>query len=103
MSAVFCRAHGIHVNVTLPEADEKKLSSLKGEKLLVLGSHLGLIIRSYVKPKNMIIISSEDSPSCYTGGAGYIHNDVDKKANLAMNIMMNALEKKFDVKHEYKI
>ena len=45
----------------------------------------------------------EEEPVIYSSEIKSIHHDIEKKANLAMNIMMNAFEKKFDVKHEYKV
>ncbi len=85
------------------DIDQKKLSSLKGKKLLVFGTYLGLIMKQYTNSDNIVIVSGAYSSHPAVDVAGSIHNDLNKKANLAMNIMMNALEKKFDIKHEYKI
>ena len=85
------------------DIDQKKLSSLKGKKLLVFGTYLGLIMKQYTDSDNIVIVSGASPSHPAVDVAGSIHNDLNKKANLAMNIMMNALEKKFDIKHEYKI
>ncbi|MBP3280431.1 MAG: LacI family DNA-binding transcriptional regulator [Butyrivibrio sp.] len=76
---------------------------LKDKNILAFGSHLGMILQHCSKCKDMVIITSEESPHIYTDSTKTIHLDIEKKANLAMNIMMNAIEKKFDVKHEYKV
>lgn len=82
---------------------KKELSSLKNKKLLVYGDYLGMIISRFTNDENVVIISGTDGNMPGMEGLRIIHNDLEKKANLAMNIMMNALEKKFDVKHEYKV
>ncbi|MBR6395936.1 MAG: LacI family DNA-binding transcriptional regulator, partial [Lachnospiraceae bacterium] len=85
------------------DIEENSFKELKGKNVLVFGSHLGMILQHFSKCKDMVIITSEESQHIYTDSAKTIHLDIEKKANLAMNIMMNAIEKKFDVKHEYKV
>ena len=82
---------------------KKELSALKNKRLLVYGDYLGMIVSRYVPDENIVLITSADNSFPGMNGLKVIHNDLEKKANLAMNIMMNALEKKFDVKHEYKV
>lgn len=86
-----------------PACGGEALRSLKGKKVAALGMSLGLLLRPYVKDKDLLILTPEEQPASFTGPLQFLLNDVEKKANLAMNIMMNAFEKKFDVKHEYKI
>ena len=71
-------------HVIFTDTDKKTLSSLKDKRILVNGSYLGQLLESHVK-------------------AEPIHTDYEKKANLAMNIMLNAFEQKFDIKHDFKI
>ena len=82
---------------------KKELTALKSRKLLVYGDYLGMIISRFVPDENVVLISATDGSLPGMSGLKIIHNDLEKKANLAMSIMMNALEKKFDVKHEYKV
>ena len=89
--------------ISLLELAADGFSKLSGKKVLAFGSYLGMIIRQNTKCMDMVVITGEDSPADYLSSIKYIHHDIEKKANLAMNIMMNALEKKFDVKHEYKV
>ena len=90
-------------SITFSELKEKGFSALEGKKVLVQGMPLGLILLQNTKCKDVVVISSESNPQIYSGNIKTIHYDIEKKANLAMNIMMNAIEKKFDVKHEYKV
>ena len=85
------------------ELNKKELSSLKDKKLLALGTFLGTALLQYTSSDNILVISGDDNDQPYGVGLRSIHNDLEKKANLAMSIMMNALERKFDIKHEYKI
>ncbi|WP_029232881.1 LacI family DNA-binding transcriptional regulator [Butyrivibrio sp. VCB2006] len=85
------------------DLEEKGFSVLDGKKVLVYGTQLGMIIKQNAKCKDMLVITSEDAGNYYSPAIKNIHHDIEKKANLAMNIMMNAIEKKFDVKHEYKV
>ncbi len=85
------------------ECTEETLSSLASRKLLVNGSYLGLIMSRYVKPENMVVFSYQSDPHILSSSIKQIHNDIDKKSNLVMNIMMNAFEQKFDITHDFKI
>ena len=89
--------------IMLNGAKNNRLPELKDKKLLVYGYQLAMIISHFTNSQSMIVVSDYDEPVPYMNNLCVIHNDLEKKANLAMNIMMNALEKKFDVKHEYKI
>lgn len=84
-------------NKTLIYSDMKKkdFDKLEGKKVLAFGLHLGVLLKQSVKCKKIAIVSTDETAD--------IHYDIEKKANLATNIMMNAIEKKFDVKHEYKV
>ncbi|WP_026512260.1 MULTISPECIES: LacI family DNA-binding transcriptional regulator [unclassified Butyrivibrio] len=85
------------------EMSDKDFKKLENKKVLVLGTFLGLEVKQFISEANLIVISTLDSENTVPPKSLTIHNDINKKANLAVNIMMNALEKKFDVKHEYKV
>lgn len=76
---------------------------LKGKKALVLGSYLALILRAYIDDGNMAVIASHESEALLPKSIHVFQNDVSKKANLAINILLNAMDRKFDVKHDHKI
>ncbi|WP_026503980.1 LacI family DNA-binding transcriptional regulator [Butyrivibrio sp. NC3005] len=85
------------------DVEKNNFEDIKGKKIVALGQALGVILLHIINSENLIIVSSKESPICYGEKVHVIYNDIEKKSNLAMNIIMNALEKKFDVKHEYKI
>lgn len=68
-----------------------------------MGTYLGLALRQLIPEENLMVLSPDHSPEFPGSTLPVLHYEIEKKANLAVNIMLNALEKKFDVKHEYKI
>ena len=81
----------------------KKASKLKNKKVLAYGEDLGNAVRVHIPEENLLVVTSADSVGYLPSSVKTIHYDMEKKANLSMSIMMNALERKFDVKHEYKV
>ena len=79
------------------------LDSLHDKKAVVIGSYLALIARAYLKDSNMAVISSNETSHILPESVHVIRNDYSKKANLVISIMMNALDKKFDVTHDHKV
>lgn len=91
--------HVLFFSNTIPDA----LKSLEGKKVLVIGSYLALVILPYVNVSNSVVISSNMLDVPLPKETTIIKKDISKKANLAINIMMNALDKKFDLDHIYAI
>lgn len=85
------------------EWEEEKLHDLRGKRVAALGTLLGLALRPYVKSRDMLVITQDEDSAGLLGSVRTLPSEIEKKANLAMNIMLNALEKKFDVKHEYRV
>ena len=83
--------------------DDKLIDEIKDKKVMVYGESLGIALLQYVKTENLLVITTSESGEYLKKSVKSFHCDIEKKANLSMSIMMNALEKKFDVKHEYKI
>lgn len=79
------------------------LEQLKGKKVLVLGAYLALVLRAYVADCDMAVIVSHKTENLLPQGIPVLKNDVSKKANLAISILLNAMDRKFDVKHDHKI
>ena len=79
------------------------LEKLKGKKALVLGSYLALILRTYICDCDMTVIASHKSEVLLPDTISALKYDVSKKANLAINILLNAMDRKFEVKHDHKI
>lgn len=80
-----------------------ELEQLKGKKVLVFGAYLALVLRAYVADCDMAVIVSHKTESLLPQGIPVIKNDISKKANLAISILLNAMDRKFDVKHDHKI
>lgn len=78
-------------------------TKLKGKKALVLGSYLALILRPYINDNDMVAITSHESEALLPDSIHVLKNDISKKANLVINILLNAMDRKFDVKHDHKI
>ena len=78
-------------------------TKLKGKKALILGSYLALILRTYINDQDMAVISSLESEALLPDSIPVLQNDISKKANLAINILLNAMDRRFDVKHDHKI
>lgn len=81
----------------------QELTKLKGKKALILGSYLALILRAYMSDVDMAVIASHESEALLPDSIRVFQNDASKKANLAINILLNAMDRKFDVKHDHKI
>lgn len=85
------------------DCTKKDLIALKDKKAIIIGTYLALIIKAYIKEDNMVVISSDDTVHILPEEIKVFKNDVSKKANLAINILLNAMDHKFDVAHDYKV
>lgn len=83
--------------------DGALLQTLKGRKAIILGNYLGLLLQPYMNTSDMCIITSEDHSMMLPHGAHSIQLDTAKKANLCISILMNAIDRKFDVAHDYPL
>lgn len=78
-------------------------SHISGKKVIVIGSFLALLIQPYLPDNNLIVISSKEKEPLIYNNVKVLHNDISKKANFAINVLLNVLEKKFDLSHDMKI
>lgn len=78
-------------------------AKIKGKKALVLGSYLALILRAYIDDCDMAVIASSESATLLPNSIHAFKYDSSKKANLAINLLLNAMDRKFEVKHDHKI
>ncbi|MBQ8327805.1 MAG: LacI family DNA-binding transcriptional regulator [Lachnospiraceae bacterium] len=76
---------------------------LQDKKVIVLGTYLGLIVHPFLPEENLVVISSEQTAHLLPPSLRIIRNDIDKKANLAINLLLNALDRKFEVSHDFKV
>lgn len=79
------------------------LQQIKGEKVIALGGFLALKLLSDVGNDDICAIVAESEKGMMPSGLKTLIDNSDKKANLTMNIVMNALKRNFDVKHDHKI
>ncbi len=79
------------------------LESIKDSKIIVLGGFLALSVMDSLKKENMCVILSERERDILPQDMTVLLDNSEKKANLTMNIVMNALQRKFDVNHDHKI
>lgn len=84
--------------VTIPT-----IRNLKSKKAIVLGSCLALIVLPYLTPDNLTVICSNDSQILLPDTLHVVNHDISKKANVAINILLNAMDRKFDVTHDHRI
>lgn len=82
------------------EADAK---SLTDKKVIIIGTYLALMVQPYIKSSNMVVISSDENQRVFPESVKVIHNDISKKANLTMNILLNALNRNFELNHDCKV
>lgn len=85
------------------QSSHEKLKTLKGKKAIILGAYLSLILRPYFDDEDMVVISANHTEHILPDNVRVIKNDVTKKANVAINILLNALDRIFDVTHDHKI
>lgn len=96
------------------EAYEKKIlffdclrnqavEQLKEKKVIVLGSYLALLSQPFLSTENMLVITSEEDAALLPKDTQVIFMNTDKKANLSINLLLNALDRKFEVAHDFKV
>ncbi|MCR5153744.1 MAG: LacI family transcriptional regulator [Lachnospiraceae bacterium] len=79
------------------------MEKLSETSIIVLGVYLGLSLLTFLDKNKTCIILSEDEQSLVNGRCHTIINNENKKANLTINIVTNALSKHFDIKHDNPI
>ncbi len=84
----------------LGKAFEMKIQKTK---VVVLGSFLALRVLPLLKPDNVCVIAPESERSLLPAEVRFVADNSEKKANLTMNIVMNALKRNFDIPHDQKV
>lgn len=80
-----------------------ELISLRNKNMVVVGSYLALMILPYLDPANVRVITSQEHDATLPQNVAVVHNDVSKKANLAINVLLNSLERNFELEHDLKV
>lgn len=89
--------------VMMSQISHDALKKLSGKKVIVIGTYLGLVIQPYLAESDIVVISSEESNCVLSDKIHIVHNDISKKANLTMNILLNALNRNFELNHDCKV
>lgn len=72
-------------------------------KIVVMGEYLALLIQPYIKKENMVVVASYKQKYLLPEGLKVVPLDIDRKANLAINYLFNAIDRKCDVQHDCSI
>ena len=83
--------------------DKQTMNQMKQSKVIILGSYLALLAHAYIASENMIVITSEEESALLPEETKIIYTNAEKKANLSINLLLNAMDRKFEVAHEFKI
>ncbi len=89
--------------VVMSEFSSKQLESLSDKKVIIIGTYLALMTKPYLPDASITVIASEENTSILPDDITVIHNDISKKANLTMNILLNALNRNFELNHNCKV
>lgn len=80
-----------------------ELAPIKDKNVVVIGSYLALMVLPYLNQTRMCVITSQEHDTTLPPDIAVIHNDVSKKANLAINVLLNSLERNFELEHDLKV
>lgn len=84
------------------KTDIKEFSNVKG-KVIILGNILYLMLYPLLKDCDITVISFKNENIPLPSKPKHLYLDLEKKANYTMNILLNALDRNFDLEHDVKI
>ena len=79
------------------------VNTLSSKPVIIIGTYLALMAIPYLDTDKLMVISSEETNLVLPSHIKCIYNNVEKKANLTMNILLNALNHNFDLTHDCKV
>lgn len=85
------------------EATPEMLAGLKDSAFIIDGTLLALRVLPYIDSERCCVLSSDTDELVLPAGIKHLLNNDDKKANLTMSILMNALNRNFDVTHDHPV
>lgn len=85
------------------ELTSQKLKKLSEKNVIALGEYLGLALLPHVKKEHFAIISNEQNIPLFLNDITYFDTNVAKKANLTINILLNALDRNFMIPHNQSV
>lgn len=80
-----------------------KLRSFYDSHMIIIGIHLALIALPYLNPTHVTVIASGQNHILLPPDIHVISSDPLKKANLTINILLNALDRNFELNHDLKV
>lgn len=89
--------------IVVSDFSEEQAKALIGKKIIIIGTYLALMVLPYLEDSDMAVISSEENLCLLPRSVHVIRNDISKKANLTMNILLNALNRNFEVNHDCRV
>ena len=89
--------------IEITSVNDSCIKRISDKNLIIVGTYLALMVFPYVKANNLFVISSEETNQILPSHINTIYNNVEKKANLTMNILLNALNHNFDLNHDCKV
>ena len=87
----------------LDELDPATLQSLRGQKALAIGCYAGLLLQSHIPAGDLAVITAAPTEHLLLPQVQVIKNDLSLKADTTVNIVLNTLDKKFDLPHDVKV
>lgn len=88
---------------TINQEIKNVLSSQNDKKIIVIGALLGLMILPYAQNSVKYIIASEETAKILPNTVSVIFDNVEKKVNQTMEILLNALSRNFSSNHNCKV
>lgn len=79
------------------------LEKISVKPVIVLGGYLALTLLVKSPATELCAIVSSGEETLLPASVRYIINNEQKKANVTMNIVMNAIDRNFDITHDHKI
>ena len=82
---------------------KEQLTPLKNENVVIIGSYLALMALPYLNSTKVRVIASQEQDTALLSNVKVLYNDVSKKANLTINVLLNSLERNFELEHDMKV
>ena len=73
------------------------------KKIIAIGAFLALTSYPYLKSENTLVIAEEHTTDILPKSLSFVKGDTDQKLEKAITLLLNALERKFENSHDYKI
>lgn len=89
--------------ILFSEHMQEDLTPMKEKKVIVISSYLALMVLPYLDQARMCVITSQENDHTLPPNIMIVHNDISKKANLTINVLLNSLERNFDLNHDLKV